>query len=193
MAEYTNRKLLILYILKILENHSDKNHPLVSQQIIELLDREHNMQCERKAIARNISCLLEAGYDISTYTENCKGYFLRERTFEDAELRLLIDGILASRHIPANQGKELIDKLKQLTNKYSRKKLGKSNIKNWKHTNNVALFYIIECLNDAIAAGKKVRFTYNEWGDDKKLHPRSNHSYTVNPYEIVSVYGVDTI
>ena len=35
-------------------------------------------------------------------------------TFEDSELRLLIDGILASRHITASQRKDLISRVAKL-------------------------------------------------------------------------------
>lgn len=190
MADYSNKKLLLLYILKILEEYSDEDHPLVSQQIISHLENDYNITCERKAISRNISCLLEAGYDIATYDENREGYFLRERIFEDAELRLLIDGILTSRHIPEIHANELINKLKEMTSKYSRKRLKPiSTISGWQHSHNTTLFFTIDCLSEAIDKGKKVQFTYNELGIDKKLHPRHIKPYIINPYEIVSVYG----
>ncbi len=39
-------------------------------------------------------------------------------TFEDSELRLLIDGILASRHITASQRKDLIGRVAKLGSSY---------------------------------------------------------------------------
>ena len=44
--------------------------------------------------------------------------FYLERDFSDAELRLLIDSLLFSKHIPYSQCKELIEKLEGLSNKY---------------------------------------------------------------------------
>ena len=40
--------------------------------------------------------------------------FYMIHTFEDSELRLLIDGILASRHITASQRKDLISRVAKL-------------------------------------------------------------------------------
>ena len=68
------------------------------------------------------------------------GSYLAERTFDDSELRMLIDGVLASRHITAKHSKELIEKLCSLSNKYFR-----SHVKNiwsvneWSKTDNQAL------------------------------------------------------
>ena len=40
----------------------------------------------------------------------------------------------------------------------------------------------IDAYNKAIAKGRQVAFTYNSYGADKKLHPRRNREYIVNPY-----------
>ena len=90
------------------------------------------MKADRKAIKRNLMNLIEFGYEIE-YSEalrmvkNSKGeleesYILSDfylvRDFTDAELRLLIDSLLFSKHIPYSQCKELIEKIEGLSNKY---------------------------------------------------------------------------
>ena len=55
MYNIESKKLLILRILKILETYSDMEHPLKHSKILELLRTEFNIECERKAIGRNIS------------------------------------------------------------------------------------------------------------------------------------------
>jgi len=49
-------------------------------------------------------------------------------------------------------------------------------------------------LDEAINKGRQIAFTYNEFGTDKKLHPRKNaegkvREYIVNPYQLVVANG----
>ena len=116
------------------------------------------------------------------------------RDFSDAELRLLIDGLLFSKHIPYSQCKALIEKLKGLSSTYFDTKV--KHIRNLPDNapSNRQLFLTIEVLDEAISRGRQVSFTYNEFGTDKKLHPRKNsegaaREYTINPYQIVATNG----
>jgi len=59
---------------------------------------------------------------------------------------------------------------------------------------NKQLFWVIEVIDEAISKGKQVSFTYNEYGTDKKLHPRLDsegnvREYIINPYQIVATNG----
>lgn len=174
-------KLALVRILQILEQYSDFDHPLKQQDIIDHLEKDYGIVIERKAVGRNLSLLKEAGYDIAS---DRRGSFLAERTFDDSELRLLIDGVLASRHITAKHSKELIEKLCSLSNKYFR-----SHVKNiwsvneWSKTDNQALFYNIEIVDAAIEKKKQIAFSYNKYGSDKKLHKTSNQHAT--PYQMI--------
>lgn len=175
------KKLALLRILQILEQYSDIDHPLKQEDIARYLDRDFGIVIERKAVGRNILLLKDAGYDILSDRRGC---YLVSREFEDSELRLLIDGVLASRHITAKHSKELIEKLCSLSNKYFR-----SHVKNiwsvneWSKTDNQALFYNIEIVDAAIEQGKQITFSYNKYGADKKLHKTSDHRAT--PYQMV--------
>ena len=174
-------KLALVRILQILEQYSDFDHPLKQQDIIDYLDKDYGIAIERKAVGRNLSLLKEAGYDIAS---DRRGSYLAERTFDDSELRMLIDGVLASRYITAKHSKELIERLCSLSNKYFR-----SHVKNiwsvneWSKTDNQALFYNIEIIDAAIEQGKQIAFCYNKYGADKKLHETSNQRVT--PYQMI--------
>ena len=174
-------KLALVRILQILEQYSDFDHPLKQQDIIDYLDRDYGIAIERKAVGRNLSLLKEAGYDIAS---DRRGSYLAERTFDDSELRMLIDGVLASRYITAKHSKELIERLCLLSNKYFR-----SHVKNiwsvneWSKTDNKALFYNIEIVDAAIEQGKQIAFCYNKYGADKKLHKTSDQRAT--PYQMI--------
>ncbi len=175
------KKLALIRILQIFEQYSDFNHPLKQEDIAEILERDYGIAIERKAIGRNISLLKEAGIAIESKRS---GSYLEERDFEDSELKLLIDSVLSSKHITVKHSKDLIEKLSKLSNKYF-----KSHIKNvhsvndWSKTENLALFYNIEIVDEAIESSKQIKYTYNKYGVDKKLHRSSTH--VVSPFLLV--------
>lgn len=185
MSSGQAKKLYILYILEILKKYSDDRHRLRQQDIIDIMKKDYDISCERKAVARNISDLQELGYDIETGG----GYYLAERDFEDSELRLLIDSVLASRYIPANQAKDLIDRLAGQSNIYFKKQVRHvSNIEKMEHTAG-QLFYTIEVLSQAIEDNRKVKFFYNRYDETKTLKKTSREKHLVNPYQIVVANG----
>lgn len=181
MAGFESKKLALIRVLQVLEKYSDIDHPIKHEKIVEILNSEYNLVIERKAIGRNISLLNEAGYEIETTK---KGSYLVERTFDDSELKLLIDGVLSSKHITPKHSKELIEKLCNLTNKYFKK-----NVKNiysvhdWNKTENVAVFYNIEVIDNAIDFDKQIKFDYNKYGVDKKMHRSAMH--VISPYQMI--------
>ena len=181
MESFEPKKLALIRILQILQKHSDSAHPIKHDKIVELLETEYGLIVERKAIGRNISLLNEAGFEIETTK---KGSFLAERTFEDSELRLLIDGVLSSGHISAKHSKDLIEKLCAQSNRYFRPRVKNIySVNDWNKTDNVSVFYTIEIVDEAIETGKQVRFEYNKYGADKQLHRTSRQ--TVSPYQMI--------
>ena len=175
------KKLALIRILQIFEKYSDYDHSLTQEDIARHLEQEYGIAIERKAISRNISLLKEAGIDIESRRT---GSYLDGRRFEDSELRMLIDGVLCSKYITAKHSADLIDRLCGLSNRYFR-----SHVKNiysvneWCKTENQALFYNIEIIDDAIEQGKQITFDYNKYGLDKKLHKSAFH--TASPYQLL--------
>ncbi len=202
------KKLIIINILDILKKCTDDEHRLSQKEIADILEKEYEMKVDRKAVKRNLMNLIEFGYDIE-YSEtvrmvkNKHGEFEQNiilsdfylvRDFTDAELRLLIDSLLFSKHIPYSQCKELIQKIEGLSNKYFRSKV--NHICNLPENvpQNKELFYTVEILDEAIEKGKQVAFKYNNYHTDKKQHPRINsegeaREYIVNPYQMVATNG----
>lgn len=58
------KKLIILYILKILQEFTDENHKISQHRIQELLEEKYDIMVERKTIRSNLSKLMEFGYPI---------------------------------------------------------------------------------------------------------------------------------
>ena len=188
MYSTANKKMLNMVILNILEEYSDANHRLTQQEIIRLLKANYDMECDRRSVKNNIDYLNELMGDVID-TEN--GYYLSEREFEDAELRMLIDSVLFSKNLTQKQAKDLIEKLRAKGNKYfSAKVTHISNLPEIHHADNKQLMYAIDTVNDAIAEKKKISFVYNTYGTDFKLYPRRDGMrYVVNPYQMVANNG----
>ena len=198
------KKMLIMNILDILKKYTDENHRLSQKEIMDILEQEYDMKAERKAIKRNLMNLIDSGYDIE-YSESIRmnkngeeetfytDWYL-ERNFSDAELRLLIDGLLFSKHIPYSQCKELIGKLEGLSNRYFKSRVEHILTLPDNVPENTQLFYTIEVLDKAITKGQQVLLHYNEYGTDKQMHPRRRsdgavREYVINPYQMVAVNG----
>ena len=198
------KKMLVMNILDILKRYSDADHRLSQKDILEILETEYGMEADRKAIKRNLMNLIEAGYPIE-YSESVRinkngeedvlytDWYL-EREFSDAELRLLIDSILFSKHIPYSQCKQLIEKIEGLSNRYFRAKVRHICNLPEDQPNNTEIFLTIEVLDEAIERGLQVTFRYADFGTDKQLHPRLNsegmpREYIINPYQMAATNG----
>ena len=210
MAVYTKqpKKLLIFNILDILRKYTDAEHRLSQREIEEILRNEYNMKAERKAIRRNLLDLIDFGYEIE-YSESIRmvpnpktgeleetfvlSDFYLNREFTDGELRLLIDGLLFSKHIPYSQCKELVEKLEGLSNVYFRSRVKHISKMPEDQTDNRQLFLNIELLDEAISKARKVSFQYLSYGTDKMQHPRlrsdGSDRYTVSPYQMAAKEG----
>lgn len=181
-----NKKMLNMLILEILKEYSDQEHRLTQQEIIRLLKSNYDMDCDRRSVKNNVMCLKELGYEISMED----GYYLLEREFDDAELRMLIDSVLFSKNLTQKQAKTLIEKLKGMGNRYFSAKVNHvSNLPELHHGDNKQLMYVLDTINEAISHHKKISFVYNKYGSDFKLHPKREEKYVVNPYQMVANNG----
>lgn len=178
------KKLSLLRILQILDKYSDYDHPLTQGRIIEIMKNDYDTFIERKAVSRNISYLEEAGYDI--ISRGRSGVYLNSRKFENSELRLLIDSVMASKHIDKKHSEDLIKKLTAEGGLYFN---NSANFiyynKKWQKTDNQTVFYNIEILDEAIRDNVKVQFLYNIYNTKKQLIPKREHAYLVSPFRLL--------
>ena len=182
MESYEPKKLLILRILEILTEYSDAEHRLHQGDVISLLKVVYGIECERKAVARNIEYLQDAGYEILS---DKSGVYLAEKKFEVGELRLLVDSVLASRNICKAHTKQLIEKLVKEGGKYFKNYARHVvNLDDYIKSDGQEFFLSVELLTEAIAAKRQVKFVYQDYGADKKLHPRRETPYTASPFQL---------
>ena len=175
------KKLALLRILQILQTESDPEHPLKQEDIAEHLRKDYGIEIERKAIGRNLALLREAGYEIES---DRSGSYLQTREFTDSELQILIDSVLSGKYISEKYSRDLIDKLCALSSRYFRSHIQYIHtVGEWGKTDNKALFYHIELVEEAIQNGKMVEYNYNKYGADKKLHKSSFQR--ISPYQLL--------
>ena len=181
-----DKKFLNMRLLEILEQHTDSDHRLTQQKIVDLLETNYGIRCTRQTVKNNLMLLKDMGYEISLQGGVC----LMSRQFEDAELRMLIDSVLFSRTLSGAQAERLIEKLVGLGNKYFHAKVKHvSHLPKLIHSDNKQVLLNLDVLNDAIEQERKVGFTYNSYGKDFQLHPRRKEPYIVNPYQMVTNQG----
>lgn len=203
------KKFLIFYILDILRKYTDENHRLSQKEIGNLLKSRYEMIVDRKSIKTNLMDLIELGFDIE-YDETVRlvknrktgeieeSYILSDfymrHEFTDAELRLLIDGLLFSRHIPYRQCRELVGKLEGLSSDYFLSRMKHIATMPEDRTDNKQIFYNIAILDEAISHNRKVQFKYVEYDIDGKQHIKTRADgteriYVVSPYQMAAKEG----
>lgn len=181
-----NKKMLNMLILEILKEYSDENHRLTQQEILRLLKKNYDMDCDRRSVKANVLSLKELGYDISMED----GYYLAERDFDDDELRMLIDSVLFSRNMTTKQAGRLIKKLVAQGNRYFSPKVKHiRSLPDLPHADNKQMPYVLDAINDAIDNKKKLAFMYYAYGTDLKLHPTREKPFVVSPYIVVASGG----
>ena len=197
------KRMAPLLILEILRAHTDEEQGLKVSRIVELLESDYNVQMERKAVSRILNDLLEISQIPEDYDwKNPMGFSvecsvtprstgdIRDdwrlcREFEDAEVRLLTDAVLAMRNYPAGR---LLGKLRKLGSPSLQ--AGSQYVRALTNRHpGTRLPLNVDALDRAIRTGKKVRFHYAEYGVDKLLHLRCGEDgqpreYTVSPYQL---------
>jgi predicted DNA-binding transcriptional regulator YafY len=179
-----SKKIALIRILQILQKYSDCDHPLRQADIAALLKKDYGIDIERKAISRNVALLREAGFDIESGHD---GTALLSRSFEDSELRMLIDSVLCSSHITPKQSEDLIYRLCSLSSQYFRANIEhiypENKLEEWNKTDNQAIFLNIELIGEAVRTQRQIHYDYNKYGVDRRLH-KSSEQY-VSPYQLI--------
>ncbi len=186
MASDSNKKLLILYILDVLKEYSDFEHQLTQGQIINYIYKRFGMECERKAVSRNIDFLMDYGYDI---VKGERGCYLAEREFDSSEIVFLVDSVFSNKSLPNASVQNLVKKLAGFSSVYERK--------TYKHLfkpaerggENIQYFLNIELLNSAIDKKKKVKFNYVSYEGKNGNVVLIKKEHIVSPYFMVNNNG----
>jgi len=115
-----------IYILNVLKKYSDEEHKLKAAEIVRKVEEMYDVEIDPRTVRRNINLLkYKLNYDISTYEENRKGYYITrdpDTDFEPGEIRAIIDTFSYGSYITPAIGKNIIQKCKNLQNIYENNK-----------------------------------------------------------------------
>lgn len=186
MARSANQKLKCLYLRQFLLENTDEAHLVTVSQMIDYLAR-HDIAAERKSIYDDIDGLRSYGLDIEYRKAQDGGYFIANREFQLPELKLLVDAVQSSKFLSLRKSNELIAKLEKLASRHEAQALRRQvyvthRIKNM----NESIYYNVDALHSAIAAGSRITFRYFDWDmNGKKKYRHEGKRYRISPWALL--------
>ena len=182
MPKSDNQKLKIFYILDYLQRNSNENHPICASELITMLDRQHNIRCDRKTVYSDIAALQDYGVDIVAIPGKNGGYYIASRIFELPELKLLIDAVQSSRYLTERKSQELIEKLCDQCNEHDAKLMRRTVLVSGRvKSMNETIYYNVDAIQDAISQNRQISFRYFDWDLGGKRRYREKE-YLASPY-----------
>ena len=182
MPKSDNQKLKIFYILDYLQKNSHQDHPVRAAELLSMLERQHNIVCDRKTVYSDIAALQDYGVDIVSIPGKNGGYYIASRNFEIPELKLLIDAVQSSRFLTEKKSRELIEKLCNQCSIYDARLMRRDVLVSGRvKSMNETIYYNVDAIQDAIADNRQITFRYFDFGLDGKRKYREK-DYQASPY-----------
>ncbi len=182
MSRNVNQKAKILYVMRMLLQESDEEHPLSMEDILRRLS-EAGVKAERKSIYSDVEALRAFGMDIHVTRGRSAGYYVGERDFELPEIKLLIDSVQSSKFITERKTMQLIKKLAGLTSIHEAALMKRQlYVKNRIKSMNESIYYNVDAIHQAIGEDKQIEFRYYSYTVTKeKKFRRNGRPYAVSP------------
>ena len=185
MARSEKQKQKLFKILEMLIRETDEEHGLTMNEIISRLSA-FGIKAERKSIYDDFLVLEDIGYPVSKKSTKPPSYYLEERIFELAELKMLVDAVQSSRFITAKKSRELIKKLEPFAGAASYELMRQVYVEDRIKTQNNATIYNIDAIHNAINSDRRLSFRYFEYdGNKKKILKRNGEKYVVSPQALL--------
>ena len=182
MPKSDNQKLKIFYILDYLQKNSHQDHPVRAAELLNMLERQHNIVCDRKTVYSDIAALQDYGVDIVSIPGKNGGYYIASRNFELPELKLLINAVQSSKYLTEKKSRELIEKLCTECSVYDAQLMRRDVLVSGRvKSMNETIYYNVDTIQEAIGENRQITFRYFDWGIDGKRRYRTKH-YQASPY-----------
>jgi len=201
-----SQKLIPFYILKVLKNETDEEHPLRAKEIQERVNWLVNDLLIKKTetVVENIQMLNHffsselGGNDLIGETHGFSGrykgnrhYYYAERVLSEDEVHFLHRLVMGQKSLDQKASEEIKNKLASLLSIRQQDRLKYSIISDSSlSTVNRNIYLNLDVINKAILGKTNVRFQYLEYNLKKELVPRKrNYDYLVSPYGMVVSKG----
>lgn len=180
-------KLRPIYLIKILKEKTDEDHFLSTAQLCQILYEQYGIETHRVTIKRDIELLQQAGIGIQSVRSTQNLYNYIERDFDVAELKLLIDAVVSSKFITQSKSEVLAAKLSALAGEYRSAGLKRNVICEGRiEPGNEKIYPVVDTINEAINAGKKISFQYFYYNvrKEKKLK-KDGKPFIITPLRLI--------
>lgn len=187
MEAINPQKIKLLKLYEMLRQHTDEDRPLSTNQLCAMLEAE-GITCDRRTLSEDIDTLNANGFEVlNRRTRYAKLYYIVDRQFDLAEVKILIDAIQAASFITKQKTEALTAKVASFAGSHKAAAL-KGNLVTFntrKHANE-AIYYIVDTLENALQQKKRASFRYfdlNEHGE--RIFRKDGERYIVNPVGLV--------
>ena len=180
-------KLRPFYLAKILYDRTDEDHYLTTAQLMEILETEYKIKTHRQTIPADVEILRTVGMEIQEVMSAQKRYNLISREYDLAEIKLLIDAVESSKFITPKKSEELVAKLSRLAGRNQAENLKRNiSVEDRIKYDNESIYLIIDGINEAINAGKKISFLYFKYDVRKEPKLRNEGKpWVFSPHRLV--------
>ena len=187
MAKSGNQKAKLLYLQKILLERTDDDHGMTMPEIIDAL-AAYDIKADRKTLYQDFEELRDFGLDIIMEKRGKQTfYYVGERPYELAELKLLVDSVQAAKFISEKKSQALIKKLEGLVSREQAKELQRQVLITGRvKTMNESVYYNVDEIHTAIHRDRTIKFQYFQWNPDKDMVLRREGAwYEVSPWALL--------
>ena len=177
-----------MLIKEILAEHTDEDHFMTVSDIIGTLESDYGISTTRKTLYEDMDMLIESGFDIECEKgpKNINRYHFLNRTFEVAELRILIDAVESLNFLPLAKSKDLVKKIRRLAGPSVDCLAPNDNATLHPRSDNNQIYYIVDTINKSIVNNKQIAFRYYEYlTSSKKALKNDGKAYAVSPYRLI--------
>ena len=180
------RKIRPKVVYDILLKESDEQHPMSTYEIIDKL-KERGISAERKTLYEDIKLLNAYGYEVLSERGRTNYYYVVDRSFDIAELRILTDAVEAARFVTAKKSAVLQKKLMELAGISGKESLGAEHLRfDVVKLKNENIFYNVDTLDACISAGKKCSFLYFDYDfEGRRRYRKDMQPYVVSPVQML--------
>lgn len=176
----------ILLVLQYIWEHSDEEHQVTAKDIISFLEQQ-GISATSRTVKADVDQLIDFGVDIEVVHSTQNRFYMYERNFELAEIKLLIDAVQSARFITDTKSKRIIKKLSSFASEHQKDELKRQLYVDKRiKTGNDSGYYSVDSIHTAIQKKKKVSFKYLEIAPDKTKREKHNGQlYVFSPYAMV--------
>lgn len=179
--------LKLLLIRDYLYNEASKDKPKNSEAIMEYLKENYDIEATDRTIHTDVKRLREDANVPVIYNRHRRGYYIDERPYSPAELRLLIDCIRNAEFITEEDAATLTKKIKGLASAPDRELLSyQLEEDNRKSETGASVIENVPLLIKAITSKRKISFRRYYYVANRTEHTFLGYTvYIVSPHKLI--------